>query len=429
MKTICFKNLLDEFWKHKIIISILIIIFALLFGFQGYKKGILSQNPDTQPSGLSQVYEEKLTEYDSNIANAKASLELTEKQITELQNYVDNSIYMKLDGQNLQIASAQYAIQNSDNVGNILNSIILYVNEGGLQSDVADEYAALKPDYWREIISCFSSGNILNISVMHYDAETAEKILSIVCEKIKEQRSNIEEIQGSFTFEEISTSYYTKSDVNVVNVQNNYLNNLKIYINNRIDQNNNVISQENLKSTYVEKNGAAYAATTINPIVSAIKFALVGIVFAIVLPGIFFMLRYLLGNRIHSARDIENVGLNVLNIYKASKENPSFNRSVFSILYLTRLAEASSLYLCAFQKDDKTQMCLKEYISALKQDDLQVISGFNTMNDTNELQTMLNCKNIVLYLHIGTTTYTELEQMIQICNTCHINVLGCIAIE
>ena len=125
MKTICFKNLLDDFWKHKIIVSVLAIVFALSFGFQGYRKGIQSQNPSVQP-----VYEEKLKEYDSNIADAKNSLELVEKQINELQAYVDNSIYMKLDGQNLQLASAQYAVRSSDNVGNVLNSIILYINEG-----------------------------------------------------------------------------------------------------------------------------------------------------------------------------------------------------------------------------------------------------------------------------------------------------------
>ena len=424
MKTICFKNLLDDFWKHKIIVSVLAIVFALSFGFQGYRKGIQSQNPSVQP-----VYEEKLKEYDSNIADAKNSLELVEKQINELQAYVDNSIYMKLDGQNLQLASAQYAVRSSDNVGNVLNSIILYINEGGLKSDVSTEYADLEPDYWREIISCSSSGNILNISVMHYEAETAKKILSIVCEKIQEQIPSIEAVQGNFTLEEINTSYYTKSDVNVINNQNNYRNNLKNYINNRIDQNNKVISQENSKSTYIEKNEAAYTTAAINPVVSAIKFALVGIVFAVVLPGIFFILRYLLGNRIHSARDVENIGLKVLSIFKTDKENPSVKRTALSIQCLAKLAGTSSLYLCAFQKDDKILQCLKEYTSALEKDDLQIFSGFNTMNNTDELETMLNCKNIVLYLRIGTTTYEELEQMIQTCNNCHISVLGCVAVE
>lgn len=424
MKTICFKNLLDDFWKHKIIVSVLVIVFALSFGFRGYRKGIQSQNPSVQP-----VYEEKLKEYDSNIADAKNSLELVEKQINELQAYVDNSIYMKLDGQNLQLASAQYAVRSSDNVGNVLNSITLYINEGGLKSDVSAEYADLEPDYWREIISCSSSGNILNISVMHYDAETAKKILSVVCEKIQEQIPSIETVQGNFTLEEINTSHYTKSDVNVINNQNNYRNNLKNYINNRIDQNNKVISQENSKSSYVEKYETTYTTTAVNPVVSAIKFALVGIVFAVVLPSIFFMLRYLLGNRIHSARDAENIGLKVLAIHKTGKENPSVKRTALSIQYLAKLAGTSSLYLCAFQKNNEIKQCLKEYTSALEKDDLQIFSGFNTMNNTDELETMLNCKNVVLCLHIGTTTYAELEQTIQACNNCHISVLGCIVVE
>ena len=254
MKTLCFKNLLDDFWKHKIIVIALVLVFALSFGFSGYKKGLRSLDASPQNNNLYQEYEEALAEYDSNIANAENSLKLAEQQIEELQNYVDNSIYMKLDGQNLQIASSQYAVQSSDNIENVLSSIIYYVNEGGLKSDISEEYASLQPDYWREIISCTSSGNVLNITVMHYDSETAKEILSMIFEKIQKQIPAIEAVQGTFVLQEITTSYYTKSDVNVINNQNNYRNNLKNYINNRIDQNNKVISQKNAKSTYIEKN-------------------------------------------------------------------------------------------------------------------------------------------------------------------------------
>lgn len=429
MRTICLKNLLDDFWKHKIIVAALVVIFALSFGFSGYKKGLHSLNVSPQNNSAYQEYEKQLEEYDSNIADAKNSLQLVEQQIKELQTYIDNSIYMKLDGQNLQIASSQYAVQSSDNTGNVLNSIIFFVNEGGLKSAVSEEYDSLQPDYWREIISCSSSGNILNISVMHYDAETAKKILSVVCEKIQEQIPSIEAVQGNFTLQEINTSYYTKSDVGVINTQNNNRNNLKNYINNRIDQNNKIISQENSKATYIEKNKDNHVPVVVKPIIATLKFAFVGIVFGFVLPGVWFILRYLLGNRVHSARDIENIGLKVLNIYKENKDISSFDRSIVNILYLIKLAETSSLFLCALQNDKETQLCLNEYRSSLEKENLQISLGFNTNTDLNELHAMMNCKNTVLYIHSGITTYTDLEKMILTCKNFNIAILGCIAIN
>lgn len=429
MKTLCFKNLLDDFWKHKIIVIALVLVFALSFGFSGYKKGLRSLDASPQNNNLYQEYEEALAEYDSNIANAENSLKLAEQQIEELQNYVDNSIYMKLDGQNLQIASSQYAVQSSDNIENVLSSIIYYVNEGGLKSDISEEYASLQPDYWREIISCTSSGNVLNITVMHYDSETAKEILSIVFEKIQKQIPAIEAVQGTFVLQEITTSYYTKSDVNVINNQNNYRNNLKNYINNRIDQNNKVISQKNAKSTYIEKNKDNHVPVVLNPVITAVKFAFVGIVFGIALPGIWFILKYLLGNRIHSARDIENIGLKVLATYKAGKENALFNRSIVNIEYLSKLAGTSSVFLYALQNDKETQMCLNEYKSFLEKEDLQIFSGSHLNNDMNELKSLIACKNTILFIHAGTALYTDLERMIQTCKNFDITISGCIVLE
>lgn len=429
MKTLCFKNLLDDFWKHKIIVIALVLVFALSFGFSGYKKGLRSLDASPQNNNLYQEYEEALAEYDSNIADAENSLKLAEQQIEELQNYVDNSIYMKLDGQNLQIASSQYAVQSSDNIGNVLSSIIYYVNEGGLKSDVSEDYASLQPDYWREIISCASSGNVLNITVMHYDSETAKEILSIVSEKIQKQIPAIEAVQGTFVLQEINTSYYTKSDVNVINNQNNYRNNLKNYINNRIDQNNKVISQKSAKSTYIEKNKDNHVPAVLNPVITAVKFSFVGIVFGIALPGIWFILKYLLGNRIHSARDIENIGLKVLGTYKNEKENTFFNRSIVNIAYLTKEVGSSSVFLCALQNDKETQLCLNEYKLSLEKENLQIFSGFHPNNDMNELKSLVACKNTILFIHAGTALYTDLEQLIRTCKNFDITISGCIVLE
>ena len=173
LKSLYLRNLMADLWRKKIAILCFMVVCAAGLGFFRYKKG----NPEVFLSEEEQTeleeYNTKIEEYDTAIQEIKESLKLAQTQAEEEQRYVDNSVYMKLDSQNIQMAAAQYAVESGGNVGNILSSLVFYINEGGLKTALSEEYGDMDVEYWREIVICGTSGNVLNLMVMHYDAEQA----------------------------------------------------------------------------------------------------------------------------------------------------------------------------------------------------------------------------------------------------------------
>ena len=117
----------------------------------------------------------KLAEYDSVIADVEKSISEADKQIEELQEYNDESIYMQIDPQNIQTVAVQYSLSTGGNVGNIINTFISFINDGALKEELPEEDQDLKVKYWRDIVSCYQSGNTLNIVVVHSDMDSAKR--------------------------------------------------------------------------------------------------------------------------------------------------------------------------------------------------------------------------------------------------------------
>ena len=177
IKNIYFRDLLTDLHKKRVIVILFIIVSTLVFAFLGYQKfGVQTALSEEQQEEID-TYNKRLEEYDKAIADASEGVKLSEEQVLSLQEYVDNSIYMKLDSQNIQVVSIQYGIVTEGNVGNIYNALAYYINEGGLKEALDDENLSLDIKYWREIIFPSLSGNVMNITIYHYDAEQAQKVM------------------------------------------------------------------------------------------------------------------------------------------------------------------------------------------------------------------------------------------------------------
>ena len=229
LKSIYLRNLIDDFWKKKKMIGVVVLICAIAFAALGVRQAGKVQTLTKEQQEEIDDYNEKIKEYDDTIADVDESLKLVNQQIEDLQKYMDNSIYMKLDSQNIQVASLQYGLQTEANTGNILNALNLYINEGGLKEALSEEWKELSVENWREIISPSITANLLNITIVHYDEEQLKKIVEVVKTRLQEQVPQIASVQGNFTLKEIDTSFYTKADVGILNSQNNNRNNLKNY--------------------------------------------------------------------------------------------------------------------------------------------------------------------------------------------------------
>lgn len=431
LKSLYLRNLLTDLYKRKIIVIAFVIICTCGFAFLGYKnakpQAFLS---DAQQQELDN-YNEKLSEYDASIAAAEESLKLAQTQAEEEQKYIDNSIYMKLDAQNIQVASAQYSVQETSNTGNVLSSLVLYINEGGLKNALSEEFADLDVKYWREIITCSTSGNVLNLTILHYDADQVQQILAIAEERIMQYTSEIKKVQGNFNLVKQGSSNYVKADSAVTTAQNNHRNTLKGYLSNITDFNNKVISNQTSKQTYIDKNAPAFLST---PGSSAkkevLKYAIVGILFGMVLPCAFFALRYILDNRLRSKEDIIKSELNVLGSYNVNAQDQNeLERSIIAIQILAEQQDITYIYLDCMQNDDLTHQVAEKYKKDLSTEQLTVIYGNHVYENGEEFKNMVSSGYTILIAEAGKTTYTQLEQHIELCKRFSVEVLGCIVIE
>lgn len=422
MNKLYFKNLMLDLVRHKIITGLCIIICASLCVLAGYKK-VTDQDELTD-------FNTRLEEYDEVLADVEKSLSLAVEQVEEMQEFIDNSIYMKLDGQNIQVASVQYAISTEANVGNIFNAMIFYINEGGLRESLGDEYADLDVKYWRDVVTCATGGNVFNVTVLHYDAEKAKMILDIVKQRLLEQVPVISEAQGAFTLREIKSSYYVKADVNVTNNQNNHRNTLKNYISNRADFLNKLISNQNGKSTYIENNMPVQLESDPSGARMTMAFYLaIGIFLGIVIPATAFSLKNTVKKTVRSDEDMNSFSLHTIGCcHTAANHDDALKRGLVEIKYFVENSCLPFVFFNILSEDEHVKKLVADYQSLLKADNIQVKTGSQLQKNAEELQDMITAKACILVVHIGKTTYPQIEKQIELCSTLHIDVLGCVVI-
>ena len=101
---ISMSNVLKTFysnWKKIFIVSILL---SIVFGGLEYRQYYISKGTEQENEEI-QDYEEKLKTYEKEIENIKNSIKITQEQVNDIQEYCDQSLYMKIDSQNVHVAA------------------------------------------------------------------------------------------------------------------------------------------------------------------------------------------------------------------------------------------------------------------------------------------------------------------------------------
>lgn len=431
LKTLYVRNVLEDLIKKKVAVGIFIVICAVLFGMLGIVQGGKAVTETEEQKQEIEDYNAKIAEYDSAIEDTKNAIAEADKQIESLQEYIDNSIYMQIDPNNIQTVSVQYGLKTSNNVGNILNSFITYINDGGLKEELSDADEDLKVKYWRDVVSCYQSSNNLIVTVVHSDMDQAKRIMSIIKERVMNYVPKVKNLQGDFSLEELKTSEYVKTDTGVVNNQNNNRNNLKNYTTNRADLNNKLIGFQNSKKTYIEKNEPDnLKAADTNTKVLMVAYVLLGILFGAVIAFVLVALKYILGDTLRTANDIKESNLNLLGTYSALNQyKPDLERSKMDVEVLAKAKNADKVFFYVMSDDEISKKISKDYEESLKASGIAVETGNNISESAEELKKMIACGNCVFIAEVGKTTYRQLEQQTRLCERFKTAVLGCVVVE
>ena len=427
-KTLYVRNVLEDLLKKKKWVAIFVCICGILFAALGILQGNKKADLSIEQQQELEDYNLKLTEYDTVIADVEKSISEADKQIEELQEYIDNSIYMQIDPQNIQTVSVQYGLKTSGNVGNILNTFLTFINDGALKEELPEADQDLKVKYWRDIVSCYQSGNTLNVVVIHHDMESAKRIMTIIKDRIQNYIPKVTALQGDFNLEEVKTSEYVKADAGVTNNQNNNRNNLRSYTNGRADLNNKLISNQNAKKSYIEKNEPESLQTgDVNVKVIVIKYGILGVIFGILISAVCIVLRYILGDTLQKSGDLKNSNLNVLGSYSVGKGYmPEVKRTLMDIKVLS---DEKEIYLNMLSDDELSNAVAEEYKKALIEEGITTYIGKDTFDSAEELKKMYNCGRCVLIVEAGKTKIGQLDQQLKLCERFKTDILGCIVIE
>ena len=174
---------LRQIWnelKRKFIIVVgIMALFGGIIAYFNYK-GI--EPAPKEDSAVAESYEKTLSEYDIAMTDLQSSIQTTEAQIAELQRYCSDSVYMKLDSQNIYVYGGKYSTGTSENAGSVLTVMVSYIKEGSFVDEVAEVYSEIPVSYMREVISVTVDGMMLTVTMKHFDSEAAEKISEIMDE-------------------------------------------------------------------------------------------------------------------------------------------------------------------------------------------------------------------------------------------------------
>lgn len=465
-RTLYFRNLLRDLKDHWLVILLVVLACTAAFGLYGYKKAGDNVSLSEEQQEKIDEFKERVASYDDAIADIEKCIADNQEAVENLENYIEHSIYMKLDPNAIKVSSVQYVITVDEgvNLGNVQNSIVSYINDGGLVSSLKTEaggeepvaaentddsdnnasygeYASLNPSYWREVTSVSAPANMIVITVLHYDEETGKKILDVIRKQLAAQCDVIRAKQGNFqlTGEEVST--LTKGDVGVANTQNNNINSLRSYTSSRADYEAKFATQTAARDKYIENNQPEEISFP-SPKKNAVKFGIFGFIAGVVLVIGALAIRYILSPRIRGQEELAGTGLVMLASVRKKKLTPEAERLSIELEAMLKKAECKGVFVQdlrggrfigkkpAGSADASSKGEAYSAVSAVF-DKLKDRSayGFSEGDELKEFNQMRELGAAVLLIECGKTTFAQVDKQLNLCGRSDVRILGYVLYE
>ncbi len=421
-------SIIKDMWREKKMVIIIAIICTLLGGLVGFltyqkesKEQIsLEEQINAEAVEGEEKYITELRNYEESMAACEEAYALAVEQRDTLQEYIDSSILMKIDPDNVQVAYVAYVVQDNANTGNILNAIASYMNDGGLKEDaLAYGGEELEVEGWRDVIGVGVTGNNLFITINHYDADKVKEVMKVVKSCVEAQTTVIGKTQGAYNLVLSDESYYSKIDGNIANTQNGNNNNLKSYENSVSDQLNRINSLtdtiNDYKAKYEIKEGSCIKRGL--PL-TVVLYCVIGLIGGIALSFIIMIIRASVSRKIMSAQHLQYAGLTVYNIYNQKKKEfvSSVDETVSEVE--KKVKNLNNDCLCFYSLSEIETN--REIIDKLKE---------KISIEVKDNSGLCDCKDVLVVLTGKKDTYSSLEELIAKCGRLDINLLGIVVSE
>lgn len=428
-KSYYFRKIFDDYISHLKIIVLFIVICVLVLGVIGYRQANQIKYLSDEEQEKVDIYNEQLDAYDKQIEEAQGNIDIIEEEIEKLQKYIDEADYMKLDPMNIYVSVAQYAIADTADPGGVMYGLTNFFAYGNAQQCLEAEYGSDKSGYLRELFSWATNGNILNITVLHYEQEEGKKILKILQKGLEEHVPEVINIYGQFSLKPMESTFYTKTDNDLTNAQNGKMDTLKNYNISLADYQSRVASNKSAKETYIEDNTPDVLESAAPGNKTLIIYIIFGVLFGCIVPFAVLILRYIVSDRIRSAKELVNMDIPVFSCNSQKEEDLNQTLEVAELGLMVKKCGADGFFLNLLSEDETVKDMSNKIISAFKEKEIVVSAGVMAGENVAELEKMIEKQYAVMVLKANENTYPQLSKQMGACQKFGVPVWGCIVIE
>lgn len=428
MRMVYLSNLFEDIRRHRIIAVTVILVCAAAGALFGYRKAASSGRITAAEQEQIDLYQLKVAEYDDILSDLDKTVSEQEKTVDSLQDYVDHSIYMKMDPDSVKYATVQYAISYGEgvNAGNINNAILTYIKDGGLRESVENP-EELEVRYWNEVLTQSVSGNTLNITMMHYDAEKAKACIGAVTEQLEKKLPELKAVYGEFSLTRTETSLFERSEASIINVQNGNYNNLRSYTGTLADLKSKRNSNQAAKEKYIEENEPeALKRQPVNAVKNAVKLMILGFFGAVLLLAAAEIVIYLFGGNIKNRSEAEAEGVSVLAAKSGNIFRPELERVCMDLSLLKDVKGLEGVHFQALSKELASDSELSALREMMEKNGLSVTFGNGLFETASDIKAALQAGCCVLLLKQGRTQAKELREALCVCRRYGVEIPGCV---
>ena len=388
-----------------------LVIAGIVFTLAGCGLAYLNvRNREEKESDVYALYVEER----NNIVH---SIEMAEEKIEEREQYVNKSIIMNIDSGNKPVVSLNVLIDVSgaeegynESAEKIVSYYIDVLGNKELYEEISQELNLENSEaYVRELVTINETEQkfMFNIQTTYLDMTSAEKVMDIILEYIREHTGEVVGLTDSHTLEMTERSSRYVVDVELQN-QQQYEFDAIYYL--RQDK-------KELERILEELEVPSSALTMSPPI-----FGVLGIIVMIII----WMLIYLFNGKLHSKEEIEKeFQLFILGDWKDMDVSFEETLSIIKSRISGRLEEKKVLFLTTLP-EEKYSSFKEEILSELKENNIEseFISGIHM--SSCEIDVLNNYRQVVILERAGVTVYSEMAKEIHDVSKMGKEIVGCI---
>lgn len=431
------------------------VAMGILFGVAKFGLGalILFDEEETQ---------QKITEYKNLVefnkqakSASRQRMNTLSKSIDEEQDYVSSALYMKIDPYDVNVAKTQYYVktdytimpgmtyQNVDRTEAVVDMYVTLLRNEDFLQGLCDSLG-VELRYLQDLIGVSNGGGgILDIEVIAPTPEQAMQIMDYLVAGIDSNKKIIKASVDDYSISLISSSQYKIYSEEILARQQERKDNLAELMKDYAEEQKNY--QEFAKEIIEEPE-----VTPISLIKGSIKMGIIGAVLGVLLVGGYVAVLYAVGNRLYSARELEQrYGINITGVVtQGIKKNLNgldwWIRNCEERPAQIGIEDASAYqmtaaYVCnEIRKNAKILVvgqAMEECISKVSEmlgnelSEYTFINGGSLLNNSKGLTECVSCDAVVLVEQEKTTRYSDVKKEMEIINRYNKKVVGCIVVE